>query len=360
MTGTPVTGETYNIDKGGTVIGTGEGQLVTGFGTGGYALFSDDPKSDVPGRVRVRSDGRILAAGGIGCVVAVPADAISPFRCTLQLAQYTASGAPDATFGTNGRIVTAVTNVDPEVNLQIQSDGTSYVQRHSLQRDRERAVRSQVHERRCARPIVRDERRRHAGCAAGRVPVIGSLVEASGRVVVVATTPDTGVGEREDIFVTRLTSAGVTDTTFGTNGVAQFALSTVDNRSDRGTAIDIQPDGKIIVGGRTRVTSGARLRFPADANRHQRRARSVLRHQWRRDDSLLRVDDESWPQVRAGAGRQDHADRHGCVRCVDAVRRRAIRHQRRARSRLRDGRADSGEHEQRLLQHQPAVATASS
>jgi len=30
---------------------------------------------------------------------------------------------------------------------------------------------------------------------------------------------------------------------FGTNGVAQFALSAVDNRSDRGTTIDVQPDG---------------------------------------------------------------------------------------------------------------------
>jgi hypothetical protein len=51
--GAPVTGQTYQIDKGGTVVGSGEGQLVTGFGNGGYALFHRGPNPSVPGRIRV-------------------------------------------------------------------------------------------------------------------------------------------------------------------------------------------------------------------------------------------------------------------------------------------------------------------
>src|SRR6185369_2763562 len=83
LAGTPVTGETYQIDKGGTVLGGGEGQPVASFGTGGYALVSEDPTSTTPGRIRVLSDGRIMAAEGIGCASG----------CTLQLARFSASGA---------------------------------------------------------------------------------------------------------------------------------------------------------------------------------------------------------------------------------------------------------------------------
>ena len=37
--------------------------------------------------------------GTIACVDAVPADAVVPTRCTLQLTQHTSTGVPDATFG---------------------------------------------------------------------------------------------------------------------------------------------------------------------------------------------------------------------------------------------------------------------
>jgi hypothetical protein len=56
-------------------------------------------------------------------------------------------------------------------------------------------------------------------------------------------------------FVTRLTSTGATDTTFGTNGVAQFAISAVDNPASA-APIDVGPTANR-VGGRTKVTSGS-------------------------------------------------------------------------------------------------------
>ena len=92
--GLPFTGQTYQVDKGGTVLGSGEGQLVTAFGNGGYALFNEVQIPTTPGRVAVLSDGRMLAAGGIGCAALVPSDPVSPSYCTLQLARYSASGVP--------------------------------------------------------------------------------------------------------------------------------------------------------------------------------------------------------------------------------------------------------------------------
>ena len=244
--GLPATGETYSIDKGGTVIGSGEGQLVTGFGSGGYALFSEDPTSATPGRIRVRSNGSIMTVGGIGC---------NP-RCTLQLAQFLANGAPDTSFGTNGRVVTTVTNIGFEMNFFINSDGTLVVIGVRNNGSNDVPFAAKFTSAGAPDPSFGTNGIVTLDSLHLAVTPTGSVVDASGRIIFVGTTLDEGGSEHEDIIVTRLTSAGATDTTFGTNGVAQFALSTVSNRSDRGTTVDVQPDGKILVGGRSIVTAG--------------------------------------------------------------------------------------------------------
>ena len=126
LAGTPFTGETYQIDKGGTVLGSGEGQLVTGFGNGGYALFGDVQIATTPGRVRVLSNGQIFAREAW----AVRPTSIQPLRRRVLHAAarpYSAGGVPDASFGSSGRVMTAVTNVLPDVNVNVFSDGSSIV-----------------------------------------------------------------------------------------------------------------------------------------------------------------------------------------------------------------------------------------
>ena len=165
---------------------------------------------------------------------------------------------PDTTFGTSGRVLTAVTMVNPEVNLStVNGDGTFFVSgvRYNGTNDVPFVAKF-------TSTGVPDTSYGTGGVVTlNSLPlgfnVVGSGTDdGTGLVVIVGTTLDTGAGEREDIFVTRLTSSGATDTTFGTGGVARFALSSVDNRSDRGTTFDVQPDGKIVLGGRTKVTSG--------------------------------------------------------------------------------------------------------
>ncbi|MES2634681.1 MAG: hypothetical protein V4669_17055 [Pseudomonadota bacterium] len=60
-------------------------------------------------------------------------------------------------------------------------------------------------------------------------------------------------GATEDIFVARLNADGSLDTAFGDGGTTQVAFST---RLDRGSSLIIQTDGKIVVAGQTRFTSG--------------------------------------------------------------------------------------------------------
>ena len=63
----PFNDEIYTVDKGGTVIGSGQGQPVAGFGTAGYALFNEFQGAPAPGAIAMLSGGRILAAGGRAC-----------------------------------------------------------------------------------------------------------------------------------------------------------------------------------------------------------------------------------------------------------------------------------------------------
>jgi uncharacterized delta-60 repeat protein len=261
LTGTPFAGETYQVDKGGTVVGAGEGQLVTSFGSGGLAVFATVPDAASPSALAVLADGKILAAGADGCTPIVPSDPDSAHYCSLQLARYLATGALDASFGTGGRVTAAVTSVAFELSgLFVRTDGTFLVAGH-----RHNGVNDEPFVARFTANGAADASYGTGGVAVlSALPlsfgIMGSAIDASGQVVIVGTAPPAGP-EGQDIFVTRLTSAGATDATFGSAGVARFAVSATGTRHDRGTTVAIQPDGKIVVGGRTMGSAGLGFDF---------------------------------------------------------------------------------------------------
>jgi hypothetical protein len=116
LAGTPFTGETYQIDKGGTVSAAAKDNWWR-VRHGGYALFNDVQLStcrDAFACSRMARSWRPEAsAARYECQSERPAAGY----CTLQLARYSSGGVPDASFGSNGHIVTAITSVTPEVNL---------------------------------------------------------------------------------------------------------------------------------------------------------------------------------------------------------------------------------------------------
>jgi uncharacterized delta-60 repeat protein len=67
-----------------------------------------------------------------------------------------------------------------------------------------------------------------------------------------------GNGSNTDFAVVKYTVDGTLDTTFGTGG----KITTVfGNENDNGYAVALQPDGKILVAGETRVTSSDPWKF---------------------------------------------------------------------------------------------------
>ena len=72
----------------------------------------------------------------------------------------------------------------------------------------------------------------------------------------VAGTKPSAVPQGTDLFIARLTTAGALDATFGSGGVASFGISATGVRDDFATDVAVQPNGRIVVGGRTLGASG--------------------------------------------------------------------------------------------------------
>ncbi|MDP6759220.1 MAG: hypothetical protein QF481_01730, partial [Acidimicrobiales bacterium] len=69
-------------------------------------------------------------------------------------------------------------------------------------------------------------------------------VQPDGKILVAGTTDASGT---DDFFVARYTSAGVLDTTFSSDGIHVFDLGS--SAEDTLWGMDLQPDGRIVVGG---------------------------------------------------------------------------------------------------------------
>jgi uncharacterized delta-60 repeat protein len=259
VTGLPFTGQTYQVDKGGTVLGSGEGQPVAAFGSGGYALFSDAQITAAPARLRIRANGRIVAVGGTACATNVNPATPAGTYCTVQIAQYLASGAPDTSFGTNGRVVTVITNAGFELNFALNADGTLLVGGYRYNGSADVPFVAKFTSSGAVDPSFGTNGVTTLNALPLGFGIVGFGIDNSGRIVFVGTTPNVGA-QGEDVFVTRLTSSGATDSTFGVNGVAQFAIATAGTRNDRGTTFNVQPDDYIVLGGRT-VNSGGSFDF---------------------------------------------------------------------------------------------------
>jgi uncharacterized delta-60 repeat protein len=252
LAGTPFSGETYTIDKGGTVLGSGEGQPDLSFGSGGYALFSLTQGVASPGAIAVLTGGKILAAGGSGC------DAVTGTNCMLQLAQYLAGGAPDTTaFPPDGQVHTSVSGINPDLSALIaNSDGTFFVAGSRAEGSGNVPFVAKFAAN--GTPVANYGANGLAGLSSLPLgsTVTGAAVDGDDRMIVVGTKPGDGAAG-SDLFVARLTKSGVLDGKFGSGGVTTFGISDTGTNDDLGTDVAVQPNGRIVVGGRTMGTSSS-------------------------------------------------------------------------------------------------------
>jgi uncharacterized delta-60 repeat protein len=183
------------------------GDLDGTFGTGGQILTEMGSKFDEAHAVVIQPDGKIVVAGGGG--------AGTGDYTAFGVARYNANGSLDAGFGTGGKAT-------------VVFDGQNY-------EDTARAV----------------------------------ALQADGKIVVGGSAYSTD--QRHQIFaVTRLTADGQVDTSFGTGGKVQTAISEVSYlNSDEINAIAVDANGKILVAGSTGqyiINDFAVARYNADGS----------------------------------------------------------------------------------------------
>jgi uncharacterized delta-60 repeat protein len=100
---------------GATNIKAAPGDLDLSFGNGGIVVtsISDEPYSEEPRSMKVQPDGKIVVGGRI-----VEYDNEGSYIVSFFLARYNPNGTLDASFGTNGKVVTPIGPSGEDIALQ--------------------------------------------------------------------------------------------------------------------------------------------------------------------------------------------------------------------------------------------------
>jgi len=204
---------------------SGDGKLTTDFGE--YEMASD---------VAIQSDGKIVVAGQT---------CNHRGTCDLALIRYNTNGSPDTAFGNNGIVIVDFGGGDNGiVGLAIQPDGKIVVAGYMQNSGYYDFAVHRFNPNGTPDTTFSGDGMLNTGFGSGRVDVSYDLKIRSGKIVVAGATCDSNE-ENCNFALARYTANGALDTTFSTDG----KLITDFGGDDRGTAIVIQSNGKIVVAG---------------------------------------------------------------------------------------------------------------
>jgi uncharacterized delta-60 repeat protein len=276
-----------------------DGSLDTGFGTGGKVSTAIGGQSEAAYAIAVQGDGKIIVAGFTD---------VGPSNSDFALVRYNADGSKDTTFGTDGVVITAVGPGADRINaIVLQPDGKIVVGgdtntastgldfalarygtdgRLDTSFDGDGLVVTPIQAGTSRDSIyalalqdVGGEKRIVAaggetdfvlarytasgaldttfGTGGKLIDLFGSTTIGSIEAAVVNAAGQLIVGGHlnNDLVLARLTESGGLDSGFGTTGRVTTPLSATD--WDRATAMVLQEDGKLVVGGWAGTSSSA-------------------------------------------------------------------------------------------------------
>ncbi len=212
-----------------------DGSLDTTFGTGGKVTTSVGSSDDAAYALGIQSDGKIVAAGQY----------LNGSYYDFALVRYNTNGSLDTTFGTGGKVTTAIrSSNDVARTLGIQSDGkivaAGFSQKYGYNYDF---------------ALVRYNADGSLDTAFGTggkvITPVGSSsaiayalgIQSDGRIVAAG---DYANGSNADFALVRYNADGSLDTTFGTGGKV---TTPVGSSSSNANALGIQSDGRIVAAG---------------------------------------------------------------------------------------------------------------
>jgi len=217
------------------------GTLDNTFGYGGLIVKDLQNYDDIGQAVILQPDGKILIAG-----TTFNGSFIRDF-CLLR---YNSNGTPDNSFGVNGAVTADIGNIfEYATSIDLQPVGKIIVGGYSannLNNTDFAIVRfnsnGSIDNTFGSNGIVK------TAIGSGNDDLYSIKIQSDGKILAAGAT-NSGTS---DFCLVRYNSDGSLDNSFGTNGIV---ITDFDNRYDRATSIQIQPDGKILVGGIAEITN---------------------------------------------------------------------------------------------------------
>jgi uncharacterized delta-60 repeat protein len=223
-----------------------EGDLDTSFGGDGFVFTDFGSRIDSAFAVAIQPDNKIVTAGmSFVNRNVTPSTRVRDFA----LARYLPNGAPDTTFGGDGKVRTDFASDDTVRALALQPDGKILVAGTTFTAsERTSGI--------VARYLTNGKLDLTFGGSgwvlieSGTGDVVRALtLQPDGKILLAGRSNINDIGD--DFALWRLHANGLFDAEFGDNG-----LVTTDFGNDDASAIALQPDGKIIVTGQVQDPSG--------------------------------------------------------------------------------------------------------
>ena len=216
-----------------------DGSLDPTFGTGGLVSSVLGPGQGSVMGAMLQNDGRIIVAGN--------SYATSPFRSAL--ARFNPDGSADPTFGSGGEVLSDLGPSHDGIGLQ--PDGRILVVGRAGSNGG------------VARYLTDgslDASFGTGGIAIAADPLYPNevVVQADGGIVVGGASPDGPTGTDLNFKVRRFNDDGTPDASFAGGGVTTIGIGSLD---DQPLGMVVQPNGRIVLGGYTTVTTNFAAQF---------------------------------------------------------------------------------------------------
>ena len=216
--------------------------LDTTFGNNGKVTTAIGSGADVANFAAIQSDGKIVAAGYATMA-----------NNDFALVRYNADGSPDTTFGTGGKLTTNFgSSHDSATSVAIQSDGKIVAAGYASMTNVDFAL---------VRYNADGSPDTTFGTGGKVTTAIGSsddfvsqvILQSDGKIVAAGWSYN---GSKNDFALARYNTNGTPDTSFGTGGIVTTGFGTIN---DTAASVAIQSDGKIVAAGRSH--NGSNLDF---------------------------------------------------------------------------------------------------
>jgi len=220
-----------------------DGSLDNSFGTAGVATTDLGTDYDIIYAIALQSDGKIVAAGSVYSMTTFDGD--------FAVARYNVDGSLDTGFGNNGFVTTDFGTIGDAANaLVIQPDGKILVTGLSYDGTQSDFVTARYNADGSLDNGFNGSGKLITDFASGSDVATGIAVQADGKIVLGGYTMN---GAHEEMGVARFFAGGSVDVAFGSAGRYH---TTVGNADAFANAVAVQPDGKIILAGYASNTLG--------------------------------------------------------------------------------------------------------